>query len=486
MRTVTCLLVAAIVAAASQSSAQQPSAAIAFAPYELAGAGGAKVPAELGWLKVPENRSKPAGATIELAVVRLKSAAASPAPPVVYLAGGPGGSAIGEAQIPHMARLIERLRKTRDVILMDQRGTGMSKPRVSWRATESLPTDVFLSEERAAAVFRERSALALADFRARGIDVTGYTTVESADDLEALRVGLGADRLALVGFSYGTHLALATVRRHGARLDAVVLVGTEGPDHTLKLPTTYDAQLAKLSALAAADPGVAAKVPDLVALFGRVLARLEREPVTVEIEDRRTKTKVRIPVGKAGFQTLVRIDIGDGNDFPEFPAMFYALEHGDASRLAGYVEKRYNQFGAGLSGMAAVTDLASGATAERRARILRESRESLFGNVMNFPDMSYGDVWGAPDLGDAFRAPIRTTTRTLFVSGTLDANTPPYQAEELRWGFSNSAHIVVEYAGHEDTLPNDEVQSAIADFLAGKDVGGVRVALPRPRFVPVN
>lgn len=485
MKVISSLLLAPLVVAlAAPAQALAPSA-LAFAPYELVGVDGAKIPAELGWLKVPENRSKPGGNTIELAVVRLKSRNAASAPPVVYLAGGPGGAAIGEAQIPYMAHLIERLRRSRDVILLDQRGTGMSKPRVSWRATESLPLDVFASEARAAAVFRERSERAIADFRARGVDLAGYTTIESADDLEALRVGLGAERLALVGFSYGTHLALATIRRHAARLDAVVLVGTEGPDHTLKLPSTYDAQLAKLSVLAAADPGVGAKVPDLVGLFRRVLARLEREPVTIEIEDRRTKSPVRVAVGKFGLQTLVRIDIGDGNDFPELPALIHSIDRGDNSILKKYVERRYNQFGAGMSGMATTMDLASGATAERRARIVREARESLFGNVMNFPDMSYGDAWGAPDLGDAFRAPILTDTRTLFVSGTLDANTPPYQAEELRWGFSRSTHIVVEHAGHEDTLPNDEVQAAIADFLAGKDVGGLRIRLPRPKFVPI-
>jgi hypothetical protein len=65
------------------------------------------------------------------------------------------------------------------------------------------------------------------------------------------------------------------------------------------------------------------------------------------------------------------------------------------------------------------------------------------------------------------------------------ANTPPYQAEESRWGFSSSSHLVVENAGHEDTLPNEAVQTAIAGFLAGKDVGEVRVRLPRPKFIPV-
>jgi hypothetical protein len=76
-------------------------------------------------------------------------------------------------------------------------------------------------------------------------------------------------------------------------------------------------------------------------------------------------------------------------------------------------------------------------------------------------------------------------TRALLVSGSLNANTPPYQAEKLRWGFSYASHLVVENAGHEDTLPNEAVQAAIADSLAEKDVGHLRVRLPRPKFIPV-
>jgi hypothetical protein len=74
----------------------------------------------------------------------------------------------------------------------------------------------------------------------------------------------------------------------------------------------------------------------------------------------------------------------------------------------------------------------------------------------------------------------------LFVSGTLDSNTPPFQAEELRWGMPRATHLIVEHAGHEDTIPNAEVQAAIAEFLAGKDVSARRVALPAPRFLTIE
>ena len=72
-----------------------------------------------------------------------------------------------------------------------------------------------------------------------------------------------------------------------------------------------------------------------------------------------------------------------------------------------------------------------------------------------------------PPLPESFRAPIISTLPTLFISGSLDSNTPPYQAEEVRWGFPNSVHVIVENAGHESTLPLPEVQKADGGFSEG-------------------
>jgi pimeloyl-ACP methyl ester carboxylesterase len=247
-----------------------------------------------------------------------------------------------------------------------------------------------------------------------------------------------------------------------------------------------DAQLRRLSDLAAADPAVGRQVPDMVALLERVLTKLEAEPLVVPVRDSRTKRTVEVSVGKFGLQLIIRLDVGDRNDFPEFPALFVSIDRGDVSLLAKYVEKRYNQFGRGISGMSTMMDLFSGATSGRLARIRRETPAALLGEAVNFPDLDIPEIWGNPDLGDAYRAPLRTDVRTLFVSGTLDSNTPPEQAEEVRRGFPNSSHIVVEYAGHEQTLPHQDVQKAVIEFFEGRDPGDLRLSLGRPQFVPIT
>jgi pimeloyl-ACP methyl ester carboxylesterase len=456
---------------------------IEFQTTEITGRD-AKKTVELGALSVPENRSKPGSRMIELAVVRLKSKSPNPGPPIFYLPGGPGGSAINEMWFPWMEPLFEKLRETNDIILMDQRGIGRSTPTFFWPTPASLPADAFLSREKLTGYFQQAHVQAVEWFKKEGFDFAGYNSAESADDLNDLRTALGTEKMSLLGFSYGTHLGLATIRRHAAHIDSVVLIGTEGPDHTVKLPSTYDAQLRKISDLAAQDPEIKAKVPDMVALLKRILSKLEKHPVTVTVQNHRTKQPVDVPIGKFGLQLIIIMDVGDRNDFPEFPALLYTIDKGDVSLLKKYVEKRYNQFGHGVSGMHNLMDHASGVSPERLARIKKETPESILGDVMNFPDLDT-KIWGNADLGAAYRSPLIASTRTLFISGTLDSNTPPYQAEEVRWGFSNALHIIIEYAGHEDSLPNEAVRGAIIDFFNGKDVSNVRISLGPPKFKPI-
>jgi len=133
--------------------------------------------------------------------------------------------------------------------------------------------------------------------------------------------------------------------------------------------------------------------------------------------------------------------------------------------------------------MSATMDAASGATADRMQRIKEEEKKSWFGDVVN---LGLGNDWPAPDLGDEFRAPLTTDVRTLFLSGTLDFNTPPYQAEEVRWGFSNSSHIIVDYAGHEQILRHPQAGATIIRFLKGENVDDVALFYPKLRFIPVT
>lgn len=450
----------------------------------LTAGNGEHIKAEMCRLAVPENRSKTDSRVIELSFVRLIARAGQAGAPLIFLHGGPGGSASQQAASPAVLTLWSAFLDNRDVILLDQRGCGTSTPKLQF-SPDASPAALFGDRETALRNITSAVSSAVEHFRGRGVDLEGYTTTESADDLNDLRKALGVEKINLLGFSYGTHLAQATIRRHGKHLENVVLCGTEGLDMTHKFPLDMDTQFKKLSLMAVQDPEVARYVPDLYELTRRVLDKLDKKPMVVEVFDGNSGNKVPVKVGKFGLQLILRFDVGDATDVIAFPRLLYSIDQGDPSLLRWFVQKRMNMLRE-VNLVTWVMDGASGASPYRWQRIKAESKLSIFGDVMNFPYPSISEAVGNIDLGAAFREPLVSNVRTLFLSGTLDWNTPPYQAEQVRWGFANGTHLIVDNAGHEQILPQPKIQDAVRRFINGEDVSNVTVNLPPLRFVPIQ
>lgn len=458
------------------SGAQEPRLRTEQKELNLPGVG--PVTLTLGFLPVPEVRGNPNGRMIEIAFLRLPARSGG-GTPLMYLAGGPGDAGVTEdpAALASYAPLLA----VGDVILVDQRGTGRSRPNLSHRWTGAPPTDYFLSASAASAFAERVRREAAQHFAGQQVDLGGYNTNESADDINDLRVALGAERMNLMGFSYGTHLGLAIMRRHGRHVANSVLIGTEGPAHTYKLPSTSDLQFRKVALLAARDSAIASTIPDLNVLLQRVLQKLAAAPMVVTIGDPRTNAPMQVPVGPDGLRYILLRDIGDASDLPVFPRLLYSIDQGDPTLLTWFVRRR---FLLGTQLMNVAMDMASGVSPARANLIAAEARSSAFGNVMN--GVETASAVRVPDLGEEFRSPLATSIRTLFLSGTLDWNTPPFQAEELRFGFTDARHIIVRNAGHEQVLPHPEVRRAIVRFLQGEEVDGTRAEWPPLRFVPLT
>jgi pimeloyl-ACP methyl ester carboxylesterase len=437
-----------------------------------------RIVAELGRLLVPERRSNPDSRLIELAFVRLKSTAQQPGPPLVFLAGGPGLSGIDELRRETLHPWFMALRQVGDVIALDQRGTALSNPRLDGLEAWDLPLDRPDSREEVLRVGREKSHVCANFWRQQGIDLAGYTTEESADDIEDLRKALGYDTINLYGASYGSHLALAMIRRHGAHISRAIIAMVEGLDHTIKLPGTIQRHMEQLNALVKVDPYWRTRIPDLLELMQSVFERLEREPVTVAVTDRRTKENVVVCAGKFDLQWLTARDLCTQSFIAKLPARYYAMAQGDFSWLASRVLSRRREWIG--NAMSYVMDGASGVSPERYARIQREAPQTLLGDLINFPFPDIAAAWECPDLGPAFRAPFASEVPALFLSGTLDARTPISNAEEVRRGFPHSQHIIVEGATHStvEIVQAPGVTSAMLDFLRGKPVTVTQSTIP--------
>lgn len=464
---------------------QPPLPRVELQPYRFEAGGGQAADAEKGWLTVLESRKKPGGRTLKLAFIRFKATGEKPGPPIVYLAGGPGGSGIQAARGSRFP-LFQAMRELGDVIAFDQRGTGESEPPMLCfdAPARNLPLDRPVRADEYVAAWTAQSRHCAEVMRQRGIDLAAYNTEESADDLDDLRRALGAEKITLWGISYGTHLSLATLRRHGPHVHRAILAGIEGPDHTEKPPHQQQELLAAISSLVKKDPDVGPLVPDLLGLMRTVLSRLDKEPVFVMVPNPQTGQTIRVGLSKHDLQVATAELLVGPDTFADLADIYVRMAAGDWLPLAlNAVPQRTGS--QPISAMTFAMDCASGATAARRRQIAEEAKSTLLADAINFPFPSACAGWNVPDLGDAFRAPVISDVPTLFISGTLDGRTPPENAEETLRGFKNGIHLVIENAGHSDPLflSSPKILEAMQAFLRGQSLPVTRIALPVPRLV---
>ncbi len=254
--------------------------------------------------------------------------------------------------------------------------------------------------------------------------MTGYNTEQNADDIDDLRRHLGAEKIDLWGISYGTHLALSVLKRHGDRVNRVALASLEGQDQTVKRPAAVDALLRQVDGLLAADPAVRAAVPDLPALMRRVHARLEAEPAKMTATLNGAPVDLRL--GGFAIQMMAGGLIANPQTLVMLPRLYLALDAGRTEVLAPFMGELANMLG--IAGMPEATDLASGSRRARLALMRREAKTAVLGEALNFPmPQLLGAVPGV-DLGEGFRAPLRIDHPALLVAGSLDGRTPHVRA----------------------------------------------------------
>jgi pimeloyl-ACP methyl ester carboxylesterase len=471
----TALLTVAIAAGASAAPAK-------FTPMTFEGPNGQSVAAEKGEFTVPENRTKASSRNITIRFVRFKSTAARPGHPIVYLAGGPGGSGIGAATGSRFP-LFMALREFGDVIAYDQRGVNESGGQDT-RCTEPFTINPAAPLDRASggAAYAAAMRQCVERLRASGVDVSGYNTRENAADLEELRKALGAQKLVLWGISYGTHLAVATARYHPRSIDRLILAGIEGPDDTYKLPSDQQTLMEEIARLAALD----GRHPDLLGAINRLMRELEARPKPATLTHPVNNQTATFVFGKLDLQAVLANMLFAPETFAGMPDFVSRLEQGDWTAL-GLVAAPL-RFGSGQSAMSVAMDCASGITAAKKQRIAAEAKRTVLGDAINapFPEVCAGiDV---ADAGDEFRGPLVSDVPALLISGTLDGRTRPRQAEELRMTMPNAAHLVIENAGHSDPLflSTPKILEAMKAFLRGEPLPERYVSAPPARFLPVR
>lgn len=442
---------------------------------------GEKVEALRGAFSVPENRSEPASRQIDIHYVRFPSTAAKPGSPIVYLAGGPGGSGVDAARGERFP-LFMAMRAFGDVIALDQRGTGWSEAAPECVSDVVIPIDRFVAPAERDALLRQAAEQCGAFWRNEGFDPAGYTTAENARDLDALREHLGVRKISLLAISYGTHLALAAVKEMGPRLDRMALTGVEGLDQTVKLPSETDAYFARLQAAIDKEPAAKGAYPDIAALMRRVHARLDAEPVMLSVPTKDGPAPVLLTAEI--MQRTASALIADPQSAARLLMLYLAVDAGMTEPVAQLLA-RFVTPGAPESFrlMPLAMDIASGIGEERLARVTREAETALLGDALNYPMPQLKGALGL-DLGDDFRKGPKSAIPTLVLTGTLDGRTYPAEQAAAVEGLRNKTTVTVENAGHNLFMLSPEIVETIGAFFNGEPVSERTIVIEAPSFAP--
>jgi len=442
---------------------------------------GDSVAAFAGSLTVPENRSAQDSRSIELHYVRFPATGEAAGAPIIYLAGGPGGSGIEAAKYERFP-LFMAMREFGDVIAFDQRGTGASNDLPDCTSSEQIDPTKPLSDPLYFEAQRAAFAECLEFWKGEGVDIYGYTTSESVADLEALRVHFGADEIELWGISYGSHLSLAALKQMDEHLGRVVITAIEGLDQTVKQPARGDLYFDRLQAAINSVPEARAKYPDVRGLIGRVLSQLDAEPLRLEIP-RPDGTSAGYLLQKRDMQQFTSALIADPARAALILNVYKSLDAGDTQLITTLLQQAIDPTDTAISlrPMSYLMDVASGSGASRRQMIVKQGETALLGLHMNF-SLLLETVDPSLDLGDAFRMAPVSDVPTLVLTGTLDGRTYPESGQEATAGLSNRQTVIVQNGGHNLFMLSPEVTTVIQDFMRGEMVDGREIIVDLPEF----
>ena len=438
-----------------------------------------------GTIQVLENRNNKHSRTIPLTYVRFPATGNKKGSPIVYLSGGPGGSGISTAKVPNFRfPLFMALREFGDVIALDQRGTGKSRIVPKCESEQNLPLNQRVPESQVIKAYRTAAKECVDFWDKEGADILGYTTVQSAYDLNDLREHLQAEKITLWGISYGTHLALTSLKVMENHIDKMVLASAEGLNQTVKLPALTDEYFKRLQQAINLQPKAKAAYPDIIGLAKRVNQKLDANPIKVAVPQKDGES-IEFLFQKRHMQGLASRTISDPHRYvPMLLQIYSGIDNGITSMLPSIIERAgLIESSISFDIMSFGMDVASGVTDERLALIEQQASVSVVGKMLNFPMPHLNKVLPSLDLGDDFRAKPKSSVPTLLFSGSLDGRTYMQSQHEATAGLTNLTKIIVKNAGHNLFTVSPKVTETIKTFLADKPIENKEIEFTLPPFI---
>jgi pimeloyl-ACP methyl ester carboxylesterase len=436
------------------------------------------VEVECGTLTVLANRDDPNGDTIRLPFAVFSALDGEPTPdPVVYLSGGPGGAAL-ELVEPGFGALYEPLMHDRDLIVFDQRGTGLSEPSLHCFEYDEFTREALTSGlDRAVLVAGLEQSLDACRGRlaGEGINFAHYNSHASAADLDELRQALGYQQWNIYGLSYGSRLALTSMRHYPDGIRSVVLdsaypleanLYTEAPANAAR---AFDA----FFAACAADAACAGAYPNLEPTFYDTVAALNEEPASITMLDAFTGQPAPATLTGDDLVGFLFQSLYDTNLAALLPELITAGGQGDFDTVGLLLSVTLLQLEFVSTGMMLSVqcqeeipfgDRASAlAAAQQRPELQGFFEIAVTVGVRTFDVCERWDA-GAPPPGS--NEAVASDIPALVLSGELDPITPPRWGEQVAASLSSSQHFQFPHTGH-GVLPYREcAQSITRAFFA--------------------
>jgi pimeloyl-ACP methyl ester carboxylesterase len=412
-------------------------------------------------LEVPENRSTRDGRKISLHIVVVPALTDGiPDPPLFEIAGGPGLAASGAAGF--YAADSTGYRATRDVVLIDQRGTGKSNP---LRCPELDSASKLGEMYDPAAVRRCRDELA------KTADLTQYGTMAAVHDLEAVRMAYGAEKIDLIALSYGTVVVQTYMREYPQNVRCAVLVGTVPVDEKLPLHHARASEevLQRLFDDCDRDPECGSAFPSLRTEWKSLLDSFPVKAVYTDSLDTRLVTIERGPFCEALRSLLVTTA-----KQRRVPFVIHRAARGDFYPFFEAIRPYSPNDSSLAQGMYLCVACPEGTQRIADDEIDSETAGTFLGRYRVDQQIGACNEWPTVALSDEVLTPVTASVPTLLIAGGMDYVTPIVWAQQVSSRLSDSRVVVVDHLGHfPDGLANMKcLDSLILSFLqAGTTVG---------------
>lgn len=428
--------------------------------------GSGSVAARCGWLSVPENREQPEGKQVRLHVAVLPSLRLEPAgDPLFVLSGGPGQAA-GDFYIS-IAPALARIRRDRDIVVVDQRGTGRSN-----RLDCAFPdeSDIeFTNPQKLREIVRKCLAGLPGDPRY-------YTTSIAVRDLDDVRAALGYQQIDLYGVSYGTRVAQHYMRRYPERVRSAVLDGVVPPELALGPTVALDAQAAIDAAFARCteDAQCNRAFPNLAASFTTLRSKLESQPISLSVPDPLSAEPTPTQLGAPELSAAVRLLSYSDETMSTLPLLIHEAQIGQPQGLAAqYLMIKRNLDHQIANGMHFAVVCSEDAPRWNEANVSDAAMAATYiGTTFMTGMRTVCEEWPRGPVDPEFSKPLMSALPTLILSGGNDPATPARYGEQIQRGLSKSKHLVLAGQGHGQ-IGVGCVPRLVAEFIAAGDIDKV-------------